>query len=83
MLYTLPDHQIEVDRKPPDSIFRNWRTKTGDLTSTYALVGGFVDGKWIIYSNLIAKNNKPEEPRVRSKVPRAKSEESNTAPGAP
>jgi hypothetical protein len=55
MVYSLPDHQIEIDQKPHDSIFRNWKTRAGDVTSTYALVGGFVDGKWIIYSNLIAR----------------------------
>jgi hypothetical protein len=75
MLYTLPDHQIELDRKPPDSIFRNWRVKSGDMTNTYALVGGFVDGKWIIYSNLITRSNKPDEPKVRNRPPRVKSEE--------
>jgi len=73
MLYGLPDHQIEVDRKPPDSLFRNWRVKSGDITSTYALVGGFVDGKWIIYSNLISKSEKPDEPRAKSKEPRLRS----------
>jgi cell division protein FtsB len=55
MVYSLPAHQIEVEKKPPDAIFRNWRVKTGDSTSTYALVGGFVDGKWIIYSDLIGR----------------------------
>jgi len=55
MVYSLPDHQVEIDRKPPNSIFRNWRTKSGDVTSTYALVGGFIDGKWIIYSNLLTR----------------------------
>src|SRR5262249_14370446 len=72
MLYSLPDHQIEVDRKPPDSIFRNWKVKSGDITSTYALVGGFVDGKWVIYSNLISKSDKQDEPRVKGRAPRAK-----------
>jgi hypothetical protein len=75
MLYTLPDHQIELDRKPPDSIFRNWKVKSGDMTNTYALVGGFVDGKWIIYSNLVARSNKQDEPKVKSKAPRVKREE--------
>jgi len=75
MLYSLPDHQIEVDKKPPDSIFRNWKVKSGDVTSTYALVGGFVDGKWIIYSNLIARNEKQDEPRVKSKEPRVRRKE--------
>ena len=55
MVYSMPDHQIEMGQKPPNSIFRNWKTKAGNLTSTYALVGGFVDGKWVIYSNLIAR----------------------------
>jgi len=72
MVYSLPDHQVEVDRKPPDTIFRNWKIKSGDVISTYALVGGFVDGKWIIYSNLIGKSNKQDEPKVRSRPPRAR-----------
>jgi len=77
MLYNLPDHQIELDHKPPDSIFKNWRVKSGEITSTYALVGGFVDGKWIIYSNLIAKSNRPDEPKPRSKPSRVKREDSD------
>jgi len=77
MLYNLPDHQIELDHKPPDSIFKNWRVKSGEITSTYALVGGFVDGKWIIYSNLIAKSNRPDEPKPRSKPSRVKREDTD------
>jgi cell division protein FtsB len=57
MVYSLPAHQIEVDRKPPNTLFRNWRVKVGEVTTTYALVGGFVDGKWVIYSNLIARSS--------------------------
>ena len=72
MVYSLPAHQVEVDHKPPDGLFRNWRVKGGDVTSTYAMVGGFVDGKWIIYSNLIGRGAREER---RAKSERVKSEE--------
>lgn len=77
MVYSLPAHQVEVERKPPDAIFRNWKVKAGDSTSTYALVGGFVDGKWIIYSDLIGRSSKEEA--VKRKGERVK----HTAYGAP
>ena len=41
---------------PPDKLFRNWRYRTDSGTDTYTLVGGFVDGKWIIHSNLVARS---------------------------
>jgi hypothetical protein len=56
MIYNLPQHMIETDRKPPDSLFHNWRVTSGATTETYTLVGGFVDGKWVIYSNLVARH---------------------------
>ena len=57
MIYNLPDRRIELDKKPPDKLFRNWRVTTGSTTETYTLVGGFVDGKWVVYSNLVARSN--------------------------
>jgi len=55
LIYSLPQHMLETDRKPPDSLFHNWRVTNGPTTETYTLVGGFVDGKWVLYSNLVAK----------------------------
>lgn len=55
MVYDLPDHQIDVESKPPDKLFRNWRVGAGDTAETYTLVGGFVDGKWVISSSLVAR----------------------------
>lgn len=55
MVYGLPQGRIEIDRQPPNTLFRNWRTSADSTTEIYTLVGGFVDGKWVIYSNLIAK----------------------------
>ena len=55
MVYTLPQARVEVDQKPPDKLFRNWRYKSDSATEVYTLVGGFVDGKWIIHSSLVAR----------------------------
>ncbi|MFL6215819.1 MAG: hypothetical protein ACJ74J_18190 [Blastocatellia bacterium] len=56
MVADLPYSRVEVEQKPPDKLFRNWRYRTDSGTDTYTLVGGFVDGKWIIHSNLVARN---------------------------
>lgn len=51
----LPQSKIELDVKPPDKIFRNWKVRSDEATDVYTLVGGFVDGKWVIHSNLVAR----------------------------
>ena len=55
MVHALPDSKVELDTKPPDKLFRNWKVTTNSTTETYTLVGGFVDGKWVVYSNLVAR----------------------------
>lgn len=55
MVYGLPQSRIELDRQPPNTLFRNWRAGTDSATEIYTLVGGFADGKWVVYSNLVAK----------------------------
>ena len=55
MVHALPDNRVELDSKPPDKLFRNWRVTVGSTTETYTLVGGFFDGKWVVYSNLVAR----------------------------
>lgn len=55
MVHALPNNRVELDSKPPDKLFRNWRATVGSTTETYTLVGGFVDGKWVVYSNLVAR----------------------------
>jgi len=55
MVHSLPNGRVELDSKPPDKLFRNWRVAVGSTTETYTLVGGFVDGKWVVYSNLVAR----------------------------
>jgi hypothetical protein len=55
MVYGLPQGRIELDRQPPNNLFRNWRAGGDSATEIYTLVGGFADGKWVVYSNLIAK----------------------------
>lgn len=55
MVHALPNGRVELDSKPPDKLFRNWKVTVGSTTETYTLVGGFVDGKWVVYSNLVAR----------------------------
>ncbi|HKP88272.1 MAG TPA: hypothetical protein VJZ26_19360 [Blastocatellia bacterium] len=51
----LPHSRIEVNEQPPAKLFRNWKVQTGSTTEIYTLVGGFVDGKWVIHSNLVSR----------------------------
>ena len=46
---------VETASKPPDKLFRNWKVNGDSGTEFYTVVGGFVDGKWVIYSNLVAR----------------------------
>lgn len=55
MVSQLPYSRVEIETKPPDKLFRNWRVQAGSMTEVYTLVGGFVDGKWVIHSNLVAR----------------------------
>ncbi|MEK6324777.1 MAG: hypothetical protein AABN33_24305 [Acidobacteriota bacterium] len=55
LVYNLPNRRIELEAKPPDKLFRNWKVTTGSTTEVYTLVGGFVEGKWVVYSNLVAR----------------------------
>jgi hypothetical protein len=55
MVYNLPDRRVELERKPSDKLFRNWKLTVAGTTEVYTLVGGFVDGKWVVYSNLVAR----------------------------
>jgi hypothetical protein len=57
MVYHLPNSRVELSSSPPDGLFRNWKISTGSTTEVYTLVGGFVDGKWVVYSNLIARRS--------------------------
>lgn len=54
-VYALPNSRIEVGQKPPDKLFRNWKSDGDTGTEIYTLVGGYVDNKWVIYSNLVAR----------------------------
>jgi hypothetical protein len=55
MVHSEASGRLELDQRPPDKLFRNWRATGGESPGTYALVGGFVDGKWVVYSNLVAR----------------------------
>jgi hypothetical protein len=47
--------RFETRSKPPDALFRNWKVASESGSEIYTVVGGFVDGNWQIYSNLIGR----------------------------
>ena len=53
---------VETGSKPPDKLFRNWKVNADSGTEFYTVVGGFVDGKWVIYSNLVARKQIAQTP---------------------
>lgn len=56
MVYESPNSRVEMNRIPPSNLFRNWKAQNeSGGTDVYTLVGGNVKGKWVIYSNLIAR----------------------------
>ena len=46
---------VETASRPPAKLFRNWKVTTDGVTEVYTVVGGLVDGKWVIYSNLVVR----------------------------
>lgn len=50
-----PNHVIELPRIPPDKILRRYRFRVGNEVRSYVLIAGLVDGKWLLYSNLVGK----------------------------
>jgi hypothetical protein len=55
MVYYVPNSRVELAGRPPNELFRNWKVTTGSTTEVFTMTGGFVDGKWVVYSNLIAR----------------------------
>jgi hypothetical protein len=55
MVYYLPSSRVELGERPQNELFRNWKVTTGSTTEVFTMTGGFVDGKWVVYSNLIAR----------------------------
>jgi cell division protein FtsB len=55
MVYHMPGGRVELERKPPDKLFHNWKLTDGNTTEVYTLVGGQVDGKWVVSSSLISR----------------------------
>jgi cell division protein FtsB len=55
MVYYLPGSRVELGERPQNELFRNWKVTTGSTTEVFTLVGGFVNGKWVVYSNLVAR----------------------------
>lgn len=48
-------HVIEIPRIPPDKILRRYRYRSGAEARSYVLIAGQIEGKWVLYSNLVNK----------------------------
>ncbi|HMG37482.1 MAG TPA: hypothetical protein VKM94_26495 [Blastocatellia bacterium] len=46
---------VKLESKPSEKLFRNWKVNTGSTSEVYSVVGGFLDGKWLVYSSLISR----------------------------
>lgn len=56
-VYEQPGHVIELPGIPPDSLLRRFRFRSEGQVRSYVLVAGNVDGKWLLYSNLVARTS--------------------------
>jgi hypothetical protein len=52
---SLPGRSVPLPSIPPDSLLKRYRLQICGQVSAYVLVAGIVDGKWTLYSNLVAK----------------------------
>ncbi len=52
-IYQQPGHVITLPGIPPDNVLRRYRIRIDGKPHSYVLVAGLVDGKWLLYSNLV------------------------------
>ncbi len=52
-IFQQPDHSIPLPSIPPDNVLRRFRLRVDGRPYSYVLVAGMVDGKWVLYSNLL------------------------------
>lgn len=55
-IHESPGRSIALPGIPPDKILKRYRYRSGGLLHAYVLVAGNVDGRWILYSNLVGKS---------------------------
>ena len=59
-VYEMPGHTVEVNRMPKNALFHNYKLRTQDRIEVYTLVPGQVDGKSVIYANLVLTTPLPK-----------------------
>ncbi len=52
-IYQQPGHSIKLPSIPPDSVLRRYRVRVDGRPHSYIMVAGLIDGKWVLYSNLV------------------------------
>lgn len=58
-IYESPQKMVEVVGNPPGSLFKWYKYREGNKTSTYALIPGNIEGKNYIYSVLVSVTAPP------------------------
>ncbi len=52
-IFQQPGHMISLPSIPPDNVLRRYRIWVDGRPHSYVLVAGLVDGRWVLYSNLV------------------------------
>jgi septal ring factor EnvC (AmiA/AmiB activator) len=52
-VYQQPGHSIPLPSIPPDNVLRNYKIRIDNRMHTYVLIAGQIDGRWVLYSNLL------------------------------
>ncbi|HKX31887.1 MAG TPA: hypothetical protein VJ302_29645 [Blastocatellia bacterium] len=55
-IFQQPGHVITLPSIPPDNVLRRYKVRIDNRVNNYILVAGLVDGKWVLYSNLVRNN---------------------------
>jgi hypothetical protein len=56
-IFQQPGRSIALPSIPPNNIIKRYRIRVDDRLLSYVMVAGQVDGKWVLYSNLLKNDN--------------------------
>ncbi len=56
-IFQQPEHWIPLAAIPPNNVLRRYRIRVDGRLHSYVLVAGMVDGRWVLYSNLLKNEN--------------------------
>jgi cell division protein FtsL len=57
-VYETPGHMVELPKVPPNELLKRFKYTVNGQTRTYQVIPGFLNGKWVVYSNLVGYGSK-------------------------